>query len=247
MKQVAELSPVEAAQASSAVQASQLAPAHPAGQTPEPARLAEAAARSEAEALQVQVSPEGVLPWRVETPAAAASDDDDDAEEEGASVEPATEPRTGADASPEALEIVPDEGEEEEEEEEGERGFLVVVAEALGGAAGAAGGSARAGHPEVQGAHCAAFSSFCWQLGPVKPQRQAQRAEAASPGGTAQRPLAPQPPSSEEEEASPEEEEQPSTADALRVAESQTKADPSEPSLRVNLGRKVMLSLLSVR
>jgi hypothetical protein len=132
----------------------------------------------------------------------------------------------------------------EGDDEEEERGFLFAEAEALGGAAGAAGGSASAGHPEAQAAHWA-FSSLCWQLGPAKPQRQAQRAEAASPGGRAQRPSAPQPPS-EEEEASPGGA-QPSTADALSVAESQTRADPSEPSFRVNFGRKVMLSLLSVR
>lgn len=118
----------------------------------------------------------------------------------------------------------------------------------LGGAAGAGGGSASSGQPEAQGAHCSApaLSSLCWQLGPEKPQRHAQRAEAASPGGTAQRPLAPQPPKSDEA-SPPLPLLQPSTADALSDAESQTSADPSEPSLRVNLGRKVMLSLLSVR
>ena len=252
MKQVAEASPVDDAQAASEVQASQFAPAHPAEQTPEPARVAaeeeaDAAARSEAEALQVQVSPVGVLPWKVEeTPAAAASDDVvADEEEDGAWAEaegPSTEPSTGA--SPEALEIIDDEGAEAAEEAE-ERGFFAAAAEALGGAAGAAGGSASAGQPEAQGAH-STFSSFCWQLGPEKPQRHAHMAEAASPGGRAQRPLAPHPPS-EEEASPPEEEEQPSTAEALSVAESQTRAEPSDPSLRVNLGRKVMLSLLSVR
>ena len=241
MKQVADGSPVEAAQAPSEVHASQLAPAQPAGQAPEPARFAEAAARSEAEALQVQVSPEAVLPRRVETPAAAASEEVAEEEEGAAAGEPATEPRTGA-TSPDALEIeaVGDEA----------RDFLAVELDAEeGGGAGAAGGSASGGQPEAQGAHSpAAFSSFCWHEGPENPHRQAQRADAASPGGTAQRPLAPQPPREEEAEAEEEEgSEQPRTAEALSDADSQTSAEPSEPSFRVNLGRKVMLSLWSVR